>query len=127
MDDIDCIRDGECQCVASDLFDLLGRKYALDVVCIVANHGTARFGKIEAHLPGASSTTLSSRLDELEAAGMLARERYDEIPPRVEYDLTDEGLELAERLEPLARWVAESEVPETGPRDTERPGRGPPN
>lgn len=110
MDTLDCITDGECRCVASDLFDLLGRKYALEVVCIVANHGTARFGEIEDHLPAASSTTLSSRLDELEAAGLLSRERFDEIPPRVEYELTPEGRELAQRMEPLAEWVADVEV-----------------
>lgn len=95
------MHDGDCRCVASDLFDLLGRKYAMDVVCVVANHGEARFGEIEDHLSEASSTTVSSRLDELEAAGLLSRERYDEIPPRVEYGLTDEGWELADRMEPL--------------------------
>lgn len=110
MHDMDCITDGECRCVASDLFDLLGRKYALEVVCIVANHGTARFGDIEDHLPDASSTTLSSRLDELEATGLLERERFDEIPPRVEYELTNQGSELAARLEPLADWVVEFEA-----------------
>jgi DNA-binding HxlR family transcriptional regulator len=110
METLDCIVDGECQCAASDVFDLLGRKYALDVVCVLANHQTARFGEIEDHLPGASSTTVSSRLDELAAAGLLDRERYDEIPPRVEYGLTAEGWELAEALEPLARWVAARET-----------------
>lgn len=107
MDTLDCIVDGECQCAASEVFDLLGRKYALDVVCVVANHQTARFGEIGEHLPEASSTTISSRLDELVDAGLLDRERYDEIPPRVEYGLTAEGWELAEALEPLARWVTE--------------------
>lgn len=109
MEPMDCIEGGECRCVASDLFDLLGRKYALEVVCIVANHGTARFGEIEDHLPDASSTTLSSRLDELESAGLLDRERFEEIPPRVEYELTSAGSELAMRMEPLAEWVVEFE------------------
>lgn len=110
MEAMECIEDGECRCVASDLFDLLGRKYALEIVCIVANHGTARFGEIEEHLPDASSTTLSSRLDELEAASLLDRERYDEIPPRVEYKLSAQGAELAARMEPLAEWVVEFEA-----------------
>jgi DNA-binding HxlR family transcriptional regulator len=105
-----CISDGTCQCVASDLFDLLGHKYAMDVVCVVANHEPARFGLIEEHLPGASTTTLSTRLDELEAEGLIARERYDEIPPRVEYELTETGQELAGRLRPLADWIVEAEA-----------------
>ena len=100
--------DVPCACLASDVFDLLGRKYALEVVCIVANHGTARFGAVESHLPDASTSTLSTRLDELEEAGLVTRERYDEIPPRVEYELTEAGAELGRRLEPVIEWVESS-------------------
>lgn len=103
--DLDCVVEGACRCVSSELFELLGRKYALDILCVIANHDSARFGEIEAHLPGASTTTVSSRLDELATAGLVDRERYDEIPPRVEYGLTADGLELADRLEPLARYA----------------------
>lgn len=110
MKTLDCIVDGKCQCAASAVFGLLGRKYSLDVICVVANHQTARFGEIEDHLPAASSTTISSRLDELVDAGLLDRERYDEIPPRVEYGLTTEGQELAEALEPLARWATDHDL-----------------
>ncbi|MFB6166215.1 MAG: winged helix-turn-helix transcriptional regulator [Haloarculaceae archaeon] len=99
-----------CYCVLSDVMDLLGRKYAMDVVCIVGVHGRVRFGELEAHLPEASTSTISDRLDELEAAGLLEREQYDEIPPRVEYELTPDGMELAEHLEPLLEWVAEREL-----------------
>ncbi|MFW6354904.1 MAG: winged helix-turn-helix transcriptional regulator [Verrucomicrobiota bacterium] len=56
-------------------------------------------------MPGASTSTLSARLDELVDAGLLDRERYAEIPPRVEYELTDDGAELAERLRPVAEWT----------------------
>ena len=110
MSEIHCDADEEtCRCVATDLLDVLGRKYAMDAVCVVANHETARFGQIEAHLPDASTSTLSARLDELEAKGLVNREQYDEIPPRVEYELTDDGLELAERLRPVVEWIVERE------------------
>jgi len=102
--------DGGCACVATDLFDRLGRKYAMDVVCVVANHGTVRFGEIEAHLPDASTSTLSTRLEELVDAGLVHRERYAEIPPRVEYELTADGEELGERLRPLAEWLVKYEA-----------------
>lgn len=102
-----CKREnGTCRCIASPTFQLLGRKYAMDIVCVVACHGTVRFGTIETHLPQASTSTLSARLEELVTAGILARERYDEIPPRVEYRQTDAGRELAHRLEPVAEWAA---------------------
>lgn len=94
-----------CGCLDSELFDLLGRKYTMEIVCIVANHGTARFGDVEGHLPEASTSTLSTRLEDLTAAGLLERERYDEIPPRVEYELTEDGIELGTRLEPVVEWI----------------------
>lgn len=102
-----CDAGDACRCVASDVLALLGRKYAIDVVCVVAGHGTVRFGTLEEHLPSASTSTLSARLDELEAAGLVDREQYDEIPPRVEYELTAEGDELARRLVPVAEWAAD--------------------
>lgn len=107
MTELTCNADGvPCDCLAADPLDLIGRKYAMDLVCVVANHGTVRFGQIEDHLPAASTSTLSTRLDELEAAGLVSRERYDEIPPRVEYELTDDGRELGERLRPVVEWAA---------------------
>lgn len=109
MAQITCSADEvPCACLTSDVFDLLASKYAMEVVCIVANHGTARFGDVESHLPDASTSTLSTRLDELEAAGIVTREHYDEIPPRVEYELTEEGEELGRRLEPVIEWIESS-------------------
>jgi DNA-binding HxlR family transcriptional regulator len=56
-------------------------------------------------MKGFSTRTLSNRLRELTRAGIVKRQRYDEIPPRVEYSLTSKGLELAESLESLLRWM----------------------
>lgn len=98
-----------CYCLLSDVMEVLGQKYVMDLVCVIGIHEQVRFGEIEDHIPAASTSTLSARLDELEAAGLVQREQYDEIPPRVEYELTEEGAELAERLEPLIEWLAERE------------------
>jgi len=111
MSEITCTAtDAPCDCLDSPVLDLIGRKYAMEVVCVVANHEPARFGTIESHLADASTSTLSTRLDELEAEGLVGRERYDEIPPRVEYELTDDGRELGERLRPVIEWVADREA-----------------
>lgn len=107
LEDATCTASDGCRCVASPVFELLGRKYALDAVCVVATHGPVRFGTVEAHLPDASTSTVSTRLGDLQDAGLVTRERYDEIPPRVEYDLTDDGASLAEALAPLAEWAAD--------------------
>ena len=96
-----------CYCPLGGVMDLLSRKYAIQVVCVVGMCQPVRYGEIEATFGEVSSSTLSTRLNELTEEGLLTRERYDEIPPRVEYSLTTDGEELCELLEPLLQWVEE--------------------
>jgi DNA-binding HxlR family transcriptional regulator len=56
-------------------------------------------------MKGFSSRTLSIRLKELEKNGILERQRYNEIPPRVEYRLTSKGQELVESVINLVQWM----------------------
>ena len=95
------------RCVSpdTDLMDVLSSRYTMQVVCIVDAHGTARFSQLESHLPDASTSTLSARLDALVEADILDRTRYDEVPPRVEYELTRDGRGLARRTRSLLSWV----------------------
>ena len=95
----------QCLCPLGGVMDLLSKKYAIQVVCVVGALGPVRYGEIEDAFGEVSSSTLSTRLEELVEAGLLERERYAEIPPRVEYELTEEGEELSGLLEPLLEWV----------------------
>jgi DNA-binding HxlR family transcriptional regulator len=52
---------------------------------------------------------LSEPLDEFEEAGLISRTQYNEIPPRVEHPLTDDGDEVRIRLEPLLEWASAAE------------------
>lgn len=97
-----------CLCPVSDVLDLLSRKYAIQLVCAVGVLGPVRYVDLADQLGDVSSSTLSTRLEELVDADILAREQYDEIPPRVEYDLTKDGAELAERLEPVVEWAQDA-------------------
>src|SRR5919205_4662673 len=56
-------------------------------------------------MKGFSTRTLSNRLKELQKSGILERQRYNEIPPRVEYRLTNKGQELAESIIDLLQWM----------------------
>ena len=68
--------------------------------------GTRRFGQLRQSLPGISPKTLTDRLRELEDHGLLTRTCYPEIPPRVEYALTDLGLRLRPVVDALGAWGA---------------------
>ena len=107
--------DHDCLCPLGGVMDLLSRRYAMQLVCVVDAIGPARYGEIEETFEEVSSSTLSTRLDELVDAGILSREQYAEIPPRVEYELTETGEELGQRLEPLLTWAEEIDDTELAP------------
>lgn len=81
----------------------------MQLVSIIGAHESLRFAEIEDHLSSASTSTISKRLDEFEDAGLLSRTQYNEIPPRVEYSLTEDGDEVRTRLEPLLEWASTAE------------------
>lgn len=66
--------------------------------------GTKRFGELQRSLPGISPKTLSERLKQLEAQSIIGREMYPEIPPRVEYTLTEKGKSLESILDDMRTW-----------------------
>jgi len=66
--------------------------------------GTKRFGQLKDGLPGISPKTLTDRLRSLEAQGVVTRTVYAEVPPRVEYALTDYGRTLEDVLRAMAAW-----------------------
>lgn len=106
----DSTRDvSPCYCPVGGVMEVLSRRHAMPLICLVGAIGPARYGDLEAAFGDVSSSTLSTRLDELVEAGYLSREQYAEIPPRVEYDLTTTGDELCEKLDPLLEWVEDQE------------------
>ena len=66
--------------------------------------GPRRFVELQRVLPGISTEQLRSRLNRMVADGMLTRKRYREVPPRVDYELTERARELMPILGELARW-----------------------
>lgn len=69
--------------------------------------GTKRFGELRAGLPGVSPKTLAERLRQMESQGIVHREVYPEVPPRVEYSLTAFGRTLEPVIDALRAWGEE--------------------
>lgn len=88
--------------------EVLHCKWTLAVLDAI-DRGHIRPIEIKDALPGISDKVLSERLSKLERYGVLEREAFAEIPPRVEYTLTDQGRELAELVRKIAvfadRWA----------------------
>jgi DNA-binding HxlR family transcriptional regulator len=81
----------------------VGDKWTLLIVRDLAA-GPRRFVELQRVLPGISTEQLRSRLNRMVADGMLTRKRYREVPPRVDYELTDRAHDLMPILGELARW-----------------------
>ncbi|GAA3043139.1 helix-turn-helix domain-containing protein [Pseudonocardia yunnanensis] len=74
------------------------------LVLFMLQDGALRFGELRRALPGISERVLALQLREMETAGLLHREVHPEVPPRVEYSLTDFGHSLSTALAPLGEW-----------------------
>lgn len=83
--------------------DLVGDKWSLLIVRDLSS-GPRRFVELQRVLPGISTEQLRSRLNRMVADGLLTRQRFREVPPRVEYGLTERASELMPVLGALARW-----------------------
>jgi DNA-binding HxlR family transcriptional regulator len=87
----------------SRALDLVGDKWTLLIVRDLSA-GPRRFVELQRVLPGISTEQLRSRLNRMVADGMLTRKRYREVPPRVDYALTEQAYDLMSVLGELARW-----------------------
>jgi DNA-binding HxlR family transcriptional regulator len=81
----------------------VGDKWTLLIIRDLAG-GPRRFVELQRVLPGISTEQLRSRLNRMVADGLLTRQRYREVPPRVDYELTERSRELMPVVGALARW-----------------------
>jgi DNA-binding HxlR family transcriptional regulator len=97
------------------LHDLCPVRAALDVIrgrwkpsiLFVLSGGPTRFGDLQSRLAGVTGQALTVQLRQLEADGVVVRTVYAEVPPRVEYSLSDSGRSLFELMDGLETWGQE--------------------
>ena len=86
----------------------IGDKWSMLVLFTLERHGIMRFNSLKLYIPDISKKMLSTVLKVLEADGLVSRRVYAEVPPRVEYSLTERGLSLIPLLNSLIDWAAEN-------------------
>jgi DNA-binding HxlR family transcriptional regulator len=88
------------------LRNLITKRGTLEILIpLCCSTEPVRYKKFRETMKGISSKTLAYRLHELEKGGILERRSYNEIPPRVEYNLTEKGQELVESVIDLLQWM----------------------
>lgn len=89
-------------CIASAM-DIIGNKWTALILRDLFG-GPKRFCELERSVGSISPRTLSQRLDDLEAHGIISRKSFAEVPPRIEYTLTSKGNDLLPILKQMATW-----------------------
>lgn len=98
-------KEGCCPRQLEDVSSFLSKKWTISIIITIGNFKCIRFNDLLSRLNGPTAKTLSDRLRELEKEGILIRRAYNEIPPRVEYSLSENGIYLLNALSPLMKWA----------------------
>lgn len=95
-------QSGDCPVTA--LILMLQGKWKNQVIYSMSLRGTIRFGELRKEIPGITNTMLTNTLRELEKDGLIHREQFNEIPPHVEYSLTEKGRNLYPVFYEMLKW-----------------------
>lgn len=91
-------------CPVMYALSILNGKWKMKIVRVLSQHKTVRFNELQRNLDGISAVMLSKNLIELENDGIIIRKQYNQVPPKVEYYLSELGNELNPALESLGEW-----------------------
>ncbi|MEE3362058.1 MAG: helix-turn-helix domain-containing protein [Anaerovoracaceae bacterium] len=83
---------------------LINGKYKMTILYTLMEFGVVRFNEMQRYIGGISYKTLSSTLKELERDQLVHREEYPQVPPKVEYSLTERGRSLMPILDQMCEW-----------------------
>ena len=90
-------------CPITATMEVIGGKWK-PIILYHLTFGTRRFGEISARIPNISRKVLTQHLKELEKDGLISRRQFKEIPPRVEYSLTEKSVSLKAVFHEIAEW-----------------------
>lgn len=95
-------------CPIRDILDRIGDKWSILIVLNLNENGILRFNELHRKIPDISQKMLTTTLRTLEKDGLITRKIYPEIPPRVEYCLTEIGASLIPHIQALIDWALQN-------------------
>lgn len=93
------------ECPFTTAQNLLSGKWTLVILYFLSAENVLRFNELQRKLGGLTHATLAKQLQEMERRGLIVRKMYNQIPPKVEYSLTDAAKELRPTLDSLMVWT----------------------
>jgi len=91
-------------CPLTYALNLIGGKWRLPIIWALHKNKVMRYNELKRNVDGITSMMLAQSLKELETFGIINRKQYMQIPPKVEYSLTEKGGKLIPALKALANW-----------------------
>ena len=96
--------DEDIRCPLEYGLAIFGGKWKSRIICVLSANDTLRYSEIRNEMKNITDAVLASTLKELIADQIVCRRSYDEIPPRVEYSLTDKGKSVVPILQSICQW-----------------------
>ena len=95
--------------------EVFGGKLNSRIICVLATLGTLRYSELRKEMGNITDAVLASALKDLIANGIIERQSFDEIPPRVEYSLSERGKSVVSILQSICQWAGLFYKTETDP------------
>lgn len=94
----------EMMCPVEYGLDMFGGKWKSRIICVLSSKDVMRYSEIRKELSNITDAVLAAMLKELIATELISRKQYEEIPPKVEYALTDKGRSVLPILQSICHW-----------------------
>lgn len=96
--------DKDIRCPLEYGLEIFGGKWKSRIICVLASMETLRYSELRKEMSNITDAVLASTLKELISGQIVNRKSYDEIPPRVEYSLTEKGMSVVPILQSICKW-----------------------
>ncbi len=97
--------DKDIRCPLEYGLDIFGGKWDSRIICVLAAKETLRYNELRRELTDITDTVLAASLKSLIKNEIVSRKSYDEVPPKVEYSLTEKGASVVPILQSICRWA----------------------
>lgn len=103
----------EIRCPLEYGLDIFGGKWKSRIICVLSEKHTLRYNALRNEMTNITDAVLAATLKELVNSGMVERKQYNEIPPKVEYSLTQKGKSVVPILQSICQWSGAYHKPDS--------------
>ena len=100
-----CIKQSYVYKALENAITMISGKWKLRIICVLACNPIIRYGELKRQLSTITHKMLSAQLKELEKDNLISRKEFPQVPPKVEYSLSEKGLDLVPIYDEINKWI----------------------